>query len=159
MERAIVVNVPGLRWDAGAPEPVLVASEDRTLIAFCADDGDVVDGTEIQTAEFVGCTAVKFGFPNDEVLNGHPLWGHGLEPYALHEVQDSIWLEQIRAIERVHPESRPTPFANAKHFILTFHDTTMEAIATGVTSLATYATVVEATAALSKLVHERHLGA
>ena len=153
MERAIAVNVPGLRWEAGAPEPVLFATEHRTLFAFYADVRDVVDGSEIQTAEFVGCTAVKFGFPNDEALHGHPLWGVGLGFYAVHQVEDSTWLKEVRTIQSVHPRSLPTPFADAKHFILTFHDSTLEAIARGVAALDTYSSINEATSAMTKILY------
>jgi hypothetical protein len=85
-ERAVRVEVPGLLWDAGAPEPKLVAGEHRTLFAFYRPDHEVTDGKEVQVTEFVNCLAVMFGFSNDEVLAGHSLWGRGLEFYALHEV-------------------------------------------------------------------------
>jgi hypothetical protein len=85
-------------------------------------------GQEVVTAEFIRCTSFRMGFPNDEALHGHPLWGHGLEAYRAHEVSDSAWLGQLRTIEAAHPQAPAVPFENARHFVLTFHDSTVEAI-------------------------------
>lgn len=122
-QTARVIERPGLVWTAGAPEPVVIANEIRTSFAFFTPS-DLA-----QVAEFVGYVAVRFGFPNDEVLHGHPLWGHGLQFYATHEVAHSTWLEELRAIEQVHDRAPSNPFAEATHFVLTFHDSTLEAIA------------------------------
>jgi hypothetical protein len=129
--RAEVVDLPLLSWSAGAPRPFLVSSETRTLFGFYAPDDGITDD-QVRVAEFVGCFSVRFGFPNDEVLNGHPLWGRGLEFYAAHEVLDSPWLTELRQIELHHEQAPAVPFAEAKHFLLTFHDSTLEAIADAV---------------------------
>jgi hypothetical protein len=52
--------------------------------------------------------------------------------YAAHEVIHSEWLNQLRTIERRHPQSQTIPFETSKHWVLTFQDTTLEAIATGI---------------------------
>ncbi|HEV3362660.1 MAG TPA: hypothetical protein VG795_00725 [Acidimicrobiia bacterium] len=150
VERAVVMHVPGLVWTAGAPMPVVLATEDRTLFAFYLAESEVIEGLGVQTAEFVGCSAVTFGFPNDEVLHGHRLWNRGLEFYGLHIIEDSTWLDELRRIERVHDRAPPNPFADSKHFLLTFHDSTLEAIADGVVPLSRYETMAEAVAALVK---------
>jgi hypothetical protein len=62
--------------------PLIVASEERTLFTFYRSDAVDTDELELQTAEFVGCVSVMFGFPNDEALHGHRLWERGLEFYA-----------------------------------------------------------------------------
>jgi hypothetical protein len=147
-ERAIRVEIPGLRWSPGAPEPIVLASERRTLFSFYRSDRDVTDDNEVQVGEFINCTAVSFGFPNDEALPGHRLWGRGLEYYALHEVLDSAWLEAIRSVERVHPRAAAIPFPETRHYVLTFHDTTLEALARQVQPMSTYATMPEAISAM-----------
>jgi hypothetical protein len=75
-----------------------------------------------------------FGFPNDEALGGHALFSpdDGLSFYATHEVLESTWLEEVRAIERAHPQSAATPFPNTRHWVLTFHDSTLDALALGI---------------------------
>lgn len=151
-ERAVVIEVDDLAWDAGAPAPVLMASEGRTLFAF---DARLADEYYRRVAEFVGCTSVRFGFPNDEALAGHPLYGNGLSFYAAHEVIDSRWLEELRAVERHHPEAAPMPFADARHYLLTFHDSTLEAIARDIRVVASFVSDAEAEAAM---LHELHAG-
>lgn len=44
----------------------------------------------------------------------------------------SEWLNELRTIERRHPQSQTMPFQTSKHWMLTFHNTTLEAIATGI---------------------------
>lgn len=44
---------------------------------------------------------------------------------------NSAWLAELRAIEAVHDHAPEVPFENARHLVLTFHDSTLEAIATG----------------------------
>lgn len=134
-EYAKRLDIAGLRWDAGAPEPFVLATEQRTLFSFWAstDEGD-----ERAVAELVGCTSVTFGFPNDEVQHGHRLFANGLEFYQLHEVHNSAWLRELRGVERHHPASSAKPFVSSRHFILLFHDSTLEAIANDVVGLATF---------------------
>jgi hypothetical protein len=117
------VDVPDLVWTSGAPVPVVLATEARTLFCFETPDGDA------RVAEFVGCLSVRFGFPNDEVQHGHPVWGSGLTPYSTHEVLDSPLIDELRSVESIHPLASATPFANVRHFVLAFHDSTLEAVA------------------------------
>ena len=125
-----------------APAPFIVSSEQRTLIGFSArgEDADQSDGDAVTVAELVGGTSVKFGFPNDEVLHGHRLYGAGLGYDQLHEVDNSAWLSELRAIEAIHDHAPEMPFANARHFVLTFHDSTLEAVATDVRLIGSYGT-------------------
>jgi hypothetical protein len=145
-ERAVPVDVPGLAWSAGAPEPFIVSSEQRTLIGFYgrSEDADQWDSDAVTVAELVGCTSVKFGFPNDEVLHGHRLYGAGLGYYQLHEVDNSAWLIELRAVAAVHDHAPEVPFENARHFVLTFHDSIVEAIASDVRLVGSYGTRAEA---------------
>lgn len=126
-EKAEVIEPAGLRWSAGAPIPFVVASEQKCLLAFYGPDNE---DEHVRVVEFVNCRSVKFGFPNDEVLSGHPLWGHGLKPYAAHEILGSRWLAAVRDNESVHPQAtKPVPYPATRHFLLTFHDSTVEALA------------------------------
>src|SRR4051812_46025973 len=130
-DRYIEVEVPGLRWSAGAPDPFVVSSEHRTLFAFIPSEDEVTESPGSQetyrVAEFVGCVSVRFGFPNDEAAG--PLMERGLAIYSVNEVPASAWLEQMRGVERQHPRALPTPFASARHWVLSFHDSTLEALA------------------------------
>ncbi len=132
--------------------PCRFSSRRSTLFAYYRRDADVVDGMEVQTAEFLGCLSVMFGFPNDEALHGHRLWGRGLDFYAVDVVESSRWLDELRAIERAHPNAPRDPFPEAKHFVLGFHDSTLEAVATGVIALERYTTMQDAAAAMAMAV-------
>lgn len=147
-ERAVVVEKPGLVWDAGAPMPAVVASESRTLFAFYLPDQEVIDDLQVQTAEFERCSSFSFGFPNDEVLHGHRLYGRGLKWYGFHIIEDSSWLAELRRIERVDDNAPANPFSDSRHFLLAFHDSTLEAIAVDVAPLARHRTMAGALDAL-----------
>lgn len=142
-QRAERVHVEGLEWDGGAPMPVLLATDHRTVFAcyMPTDDERVVVG------EVKGCTSVRFGFPNDEVVHGHPC-GLDLMHYRVHIIHHSPWLDDLRKIESVHPESPSPPFRTAHHYCLTFHDSSLEAIATRLAVAGTFDTMDEATTAM-----------
>jgi hypothetical protein len=111
-------------------QPFVVSSEDRTLVGFVAAEqvSGAADRESVSVAELIMCTLFKFGFPNDEVLHGHPLFDAGLGYYQFHEVENSSWLRELRAIEAVHDRAPVVPFEMERHFVLTFQDSTLEAI-------------------------------
>lgn len=66
---------------------------------------------------FEGCTQVKFGYPNDEAQDGHPLYSNC--GYGLHEVFGSDWFDALQEQNRVRfPD---VEWARKRHFILLFH--------------------------------------
>ena len=113
-----------LSWDPRAPGPVLLAGL-RTFVAFYLSGRD--DG--IGVVEFKQVTSVKIGSPNDEVLSGHPLWGRGLEPYRAHVVRNSPWITELMNTNRVHKRFDEARWSGTYHFLLTFHDETLECVA------------------------------
>lgn len=72
------------------------------------------------------CSIHKFGSPNDEAIEGHRLYGKGLECYDAFEVHNSLWVAELECANRVHPYHRPERFDRLRHFIVTFHDSTLE---------------------------------
>ncbi len=82
-------------------------------------------------AAFRRCLAHRFGPPNDEALEGHPLYGRGLEMYGAHLVARSSWISELERRNRVHRSHNPELYANWKHYVLCFHDETFECIAEG----------------------------
>lgn len=149
-QRAELVEVAGLAWDGGAPMPVLIATEYRTLFAcYLPSDDDRVVVTEVER-----CSSVRFGFPNDEVVHGHPC-GLDLMHYGAHVIHDSPWLAELRSIEAVHPQAADHLLAGSRHYFLTFHDSSLEAIATGLTVVGTFASMGESVAEMLRLVEPR----
>ncbi|MDX8435070.1 hypothetical protein RFN25_16730 [Mesorhizobium abyssinicae] len=127
---------------AGAPLPHVFADEERLLIAYLANVPDPsFDGTNprsvspatgdqsvaILTVE--PYLALQFGPPNDEAISGHRLYGLGLQPYSAFEVFNSSWIASLEKANRVHPSHMPELFSDYRHFILTFHDSTIEFVA------------------------------
>jgi hypothetical protein len=135
---------PGVRIDTGAPLPHVFSSGSRNVVLFHSGlepnpawDGKTVtvidpqddDERHFAWMRFDGVMACLFGPPNDEALHGHPLWGHGLEFYSFHTVTDSGWVANLQDRNRVHPCHREEAWKALTHFIITFHDETLEVIA------------------------------
>jgi hypothetical protein len=141
---AVPIEFP-LSWDVGAPLPYLMQSDDRTFLAFFLSDVDPKwDGTYVKVrkpnsdlaeklalVEFERCVCTKMGTPNDEVLHGHPLYGRGLEGYEAMSVENSTWLRDLEKINAVHEYYDAESWRALKHYILPFHDSTFECVASG----------------------------
>lgn len=126
----------------GAPCPVLFATELALYVTFYLNDADPTwDGTSVRVVgpdttnepsiivKFDCVTAHYFGMPNDEAISGHHLYPLGLKPYSYYEVINSSWRDELEKMNRVHPRHKKAHYDDAKHFIFTFHDTTLEVLA------------------------------
>lgn len=117
-----------------------MGSERATLLAYWLAEGAALlgDGESVAIVRFVGCSAVMFGPPNDEVLHGHLLARRGLSYDGAFEVLHSSWIRGLAQMNRVHPRHQPERFASLRHFILTFHDSTLECVAHDVELVGTF---------------------
>jgi hypothetical protein len=151
----------GVTWDAGTPRPVLLSGL-RTFVAFdLSVRGPLFDGANptvrdpqadhgIGIVEFKRMTSVNLGSPNDEALRGHPLWGSGLEFYSAHEVKNSPWIAGLMEVDHAHEHFDESQWTGRRHFMLTFHDETLECVAKWtITRTAPGATMPEVLARLS----------
>lgn len=141
-EYAIPLDFP-VKWDAGAPLPHVLQNDWKTFLTFYVRVPDPAwDGTyvtikspgsgaveSLALVEFNGCISARLGSPNDEVFEGHPLSGKGLDGYTAQQVVNSRWLAELEAINKVHRCYSPDFWRKRKHFVLWFHDTTFECIA------------------------------
>ncbi len=141
-EHAIPESFP-LYWDSGAPLPFVFSSEHKTIVTFYLKEVDPSwDGTyvtvknpaddvveSIGLVEFKSCCSFRFGSPNDEVHEGHPLHGRGLDSYTAQRVVNSSWIRGIQKINSVHYCYRPEYWQKYNHYVFWFHDTTLECIA------------------------------
>ena len=73
--------------------------------------------------------AIRCGGPNDEGSSGHRLNGKGLSNCDAFVVQNSSWLKNERSINRVHDSFDDNQWSRYRHFLWTFHDGIVEAIA------------------------------
>ncbi len=132
---------------AGAPMPVVLADEQRLLLAYLAAErhadwsappasvGDSpAQGESVVLVEFEGHRAYMHGPPNDEALRGHPLAPRGLTQYGVFEVERSSWVRRLEQMNRVHPGHDPARYERLRHFIFTFHDSTFECVAEDLTA-------------------------
>lgn len=141
-EHVVPVGFP-VQWDTGAPCPYLLKNDYRTFVTFFLREHDPDwDGTyvsirnpassepaSIAVVEFKHCLAAKMGSPNDEVHDGHPWAGKGLDSYTAQEVIHSRWLAEIEAINSVHRSYDASLWQSLHHYVLWFHDSTFECIA------------------------------
>lgn len=127
---------------AGAPLPHILSSERNLYVLYYMQntpenwDGKSVRmistntaGEPIGVISFTPYSAYKFGPPNDEVIHGHPLYKSGLKPYSFFEVPQSEWISGLEKMNSVHPHHKKERFQELKHYILTFHDSTLECLA------------------------------
>ena len=111
--------------DAGSPEPAVYEDGGRAWIAYrCSNPafpgwGSGASPTHpgfdefCAVIRFTGLESLTIGPPSDERLHEHPLYDAGLESYSFHVVEDSDEVTE----------------AEMAHWIVTFHDVTLEVIA------------------------------
>jgi hypothetical protein len=132
-----IMNV--FTMDAGAPQPLLIFNEHDTTLMFLLDADasspedsfDDADEKLVGVLKFTNCIKLSSGVPSNETLAGHPYFAAGLESYSFYEVEDSDLIRQLMLVQSVHPYYDPTKWSKYKHFIITFHDSTFECVATG----------------------------
>ena len=134
-------NVP--QSCVGAPYPVIICDERMLLLAYDVqqlspnfEPGHIL--TDADMASFAPQTALvefklyysySFGAPNDEAINGHPLYERGLRSYSAFEVKNSSWIRELERRNSVHHSHNPKRFESLQHYVFTFHDSTFECVA------------------------------
>ncbi len=129
-ERVVELDL-GVYPKPGAPMPLLAQGSRDAVLVFRAQ---TEPGGQAKTGvvEVSACWVSQFGYPNDEALSGHPLYGRGLGFYGIYEVLDSSWVARLDAQNRgAFPDLAPPP---KRHFIITFHDETFESLADDLTA-------------------------
>ena len=104
-------------------EPRIFADDDSLFLRYRSVDDKIV------VVHFPSCAYLTFGAPNDEAMNGHPLYGHGLKHYSVHEVRNSSLIQSLERKNSVHPRHhREFYLRDKKHYIFTFQDSTLECV-------------------------------
>jgi hypothetical protein len=101
------------QMDTGAPSPAIERAGDNLVVAYLCAAAAAPEAAAV--VRFDGVFWLHFGYPNDEGLSAHPFYGIGLRHYAFWEILES---PNIPA---------DTSF---RHWIATFHDETLEVVAT-----------------------------
>jgi hypothetical protein len=144
-ERIIPLDL-GVRQDAAVPAPWLLQTDRRCFLIFSLAEPPGMLGI----VEWLSCAGAVLGGLNDEAFAGHPLYRRGLEdlPYGAGEVVGSAWVRELDAANahgylggRANPPAdvveRVSPPSGLRHFILEFHDSSFECVATEFVSYAT----------------------
>ncbi len=106
---------------AGVPDPKIFADDTNLVLRY--ETGK----DKYAVVNFPMANQFYFGSPNDEALGGHRLYGKGLKFYSVHEVMNSTWLEELEKQNSVHPQhNKDNYLKDMKHYIFTFHDSTLE---------------------------------
>jgi len=117
----------GFQPEAAVSGPLLLQNDDVTFLTFnaaeIATDGSRGKGGTA-CIEFDLCFWTTFGYPNDEALAGHPLYGRGLSAYGVFEVHNSHWGRRMADQNRVSFPN--TKDFDSRHLVFTFHDSTFE---------------------------------
>jgi hypothetical protein len=115
------------QMDTGAPMPSISVRDDGLYVAYALPG--LGEGYAI--VRFTGVLQHTFGYPNDEALGEHPLYKAGLQFYAFNEVKDSPYVRELATRNaRVFPGSEQR-YVKWRHWIVTFHDDTLEVIGEG----------------------------
>lgn len=111
--------------------PHIELLDDRELLcAYIVSERTLPPSPEEEYAvvAFLGTSQFTFGYPNDEALGGHPLYSTGLSFYAFNKIEDSPYLAELgRRNAKSFPGSEDMWTAR-QHFIVTFHDETLEVV-------------------------------
>jgi hypothetical protein len=121
--------------DTGAPRPA-IHSDGGDLLCGYFMNSTVTSKSPVALLKFENVLQYRFGYPNDEVLQGHSLHQFGLKHYGFFEVENSPLIREIENQNRCHPEHRLGIYAKFRHWVITFHDETLEVIAQRVTVMA-----------------------
>ena len=125
-ERLVPIEPPLPEAEPGSPSPRLVASPFEAAVAYWTSVRS--GGPAVALVRFAGAS-IYLAPPNDEALEGHPLYSLGLQPYEFAEVLTSPWIAAMERRNRVHDLHNPAGFSGLRHFILPFHDSTFECVA------------------------------
>jgi hypothetical protein len=121
--------------------PVLQIIDGELHISYLiAPEALSVTGHEqCAVVKFSGVLVFSYGYPNDEALPGHPLYGYGLEYYSFNVIENSPRIEELRKQNAVCFPIDRLPW-NYRHFIVTFQDETLDVVCGEISFLGHYAT-------------------
>ena len=115
--------------DAGAPMPATCSDEKGLTCAYVIGaSGPKSGSTAILRLE--GVLYCAMGYPNDEVLNAHPLYRNGLGYYGFYVVENSPLISDLDCRNQAHRRHIAGDYIKKfHHWIITFHDETLEVVA------------------------------
>jgi hypothetical protein len=104
--------------------------------------------TRFAVLEFQRFIASQLGTPNDEVFEGHRLFGKGIDIGGAYLVQNSRWIAELERINSIHSCYNPAFWRRLKHYLFFAKEQTFEFAATDVKARIIEGNAVEVFAAL-----------
>jgi len=163
-----VVTLEGIpQSSAGAPLPLILANEQRVVIAYYINttdpswDGKTVRILNQERSEEpiaivrIDCFAHMLGPPNDEAFSGHPLASRGLKPYRAFRIEGSSWIRRLEKMNRVHKLHKPERFRALQHLVFAFHDSTFECVCKEFDVRTEHGAILDAVPGMAALLSER----
>jgi hypothetical protein len=113
--------------DMGAPMPGIVACGRELFVAYIVADSAPVSEFEALYAvvRFGGVLQHTFGYPGEDGFILHPLFSIGLGGRAFNEVRDSPYVRELGSRYKFF---HPAYLNKLTHWIVGFHDETLEVI-------------------------------
>ena len=115
------------------PRPVLLQNEQDAYLVFDACLKGSKTSCGMATVRLQNCLVTRFGYPNDEALHallGPEVYPQGIGYYGVYEVHGSSWVTQLQEQQQQCFPHHVLP--NLRHFVITFRNSTFEAIAQSV---------------------------
>ena len=136
----------GAVWDPNDPDAVLLARESRAVLALRARWDDADDRAVVLS--WVDARLASIGPPNDEAINGHPLYEKGLRDVLwVGTVHDSELVAELERRNRVHPGHRRAGWKGLHHFVVRTKEKLIEVVAEAVSVERVPGSTVEAAVA------------
>jgi hypothetical protein len=123
--------------DAAAPMPAVYSDETGLTCAYVIGATHSESGSTA-VLHFEGVLYYAMGYPNDEALNAHPLQANGVGFYGFHVIENSPLIADLDRRNQVHERHVAGAYMKRfRHWIITFHDETLEVVATNARFLRT----------------------
>ncbi len=114
--------------DTGAPMPAVYSDETGLTCAYFVGAKHHRSGSTA-LLHFEGVLYYAMGYPNDEALDAHPLYEHGLKHYGFHLISESPLIADLDRRNRMHePHVVGRYQKDFRHWVVTFHDETLEVV-------------------------------
>jgi hypothetical protein len=118
------------QMETGAPMPTIIADGRNLFVAyFVASSANAAsDEDSYAVIRFSGVLQHTFGYPNEDAMAHHPLYKRGLQAYAFNEITHSPHVNAIAERNSAIFTNSKSHILSCKHWIVTFHDETLEVV-------------------------------
>ncbi len=123
----------GVTWNPGAPDAILLAADGGpSTLALRAHRDDPDERCVVLVWDYARYASKAP--PNDEAIEGHRLWGKGLDDVIWSGiVHDSELIAGLERQNRVHPRHRTARFEGLTHYVLPLKECVVEVVARDLT--------------------------